>query len=148
MNNGRRFPLIFIAIGLIAMLTFIFNLKKDKSLINDSKYLNFIRDIQKPRNIIFDLGAHIGDSALFFADPSFVCDKPAGCHELQGICTKNNKTWIMHSFEMNPEYNNHLDNVSKVIQSLGHTHFLYKETAAWIQNENLTFYIDGIITLL
>jgi cytochrome c len=57
------------------------------------------------KNVIFDFGAKIGDSALFFADPNFQCEN---CHELKGICTKDNKKWVMNSFEAYPRYNNTL----------------------------------------
>lgn len=92
------------------------------------------------KSVIFDLGANIGDSARFFADPTFNCDL---CHELKGICNKDNTKWIMYSFEVNPRYNNILDNVTKIIQSYGHTHIVYKQSAAWIEDGNLTFYLDS-----
>jgi FkbM family methyltransferase len=93
------------------------------------------------QNVIFDLGANIGDSALFFADPNFQCEN---CHELKGICTKDNKKWIMHSFEANPRYNDILDNVTKTVKKYGHTHYLYKQSAAWTKNEKLVFYLDTV----
>ena len=48
----------------------------------------------------------------------------------------------MYSFEANPRYNQILDNVTKIVQKYGHTHYLYKQSAAWTKNENLTFYMD------
>jgi FkbM family methyltransferase len=110
-----------------------------------SKFINMKQDssvkIQEKviKNIIFDLGANKGDSALLFADPDFECKTK--CHELKGICSKYNKKWLMYSFEANPVFNYRLDNVSKKVQRHGHTHYLYKESAAWTKNENITFYI-------
>ena len=99
-----------------------------------------VKGVEKMRkNVIFDLGANVGDSALLFADPEYKCDN---CHELRGICTRFNQTWIIYSFEANPRYNEILDNVTKTVQKYGHTHYLYKQSAAWIRNENLTFYIE------
>ena len=48
----------------------------------------------------------------------------------------------MHSFEANPRFNDLLDNVTKIVQKFGHTHYLYKQSAAWTKNEDLTIYID------
>ena len=127
----RSFPLIC---TIILLLIVIFHNK-----IINKKIIN--KEIEKPqKNIIFDLGANIGDSALLFADPELKCND---CHELKGICTKDNKKWIIYSFEANPRYNQILDNVTQIIQKYGHTHYLFKQSAAWTKNENLTFYLDN-----
>ena len=97
-----------------------------------------------PNYVIFDFGANIGDSARFFADPIFKnTDKPP-FHELKGFCVRKNKICTIHSFEANPRFNNHLENAKKIIESFGHSHILYKESAAWIKDENLTFYLDTV----
>ena len=126
----------FILITLMLVIVIIIVLKINHSKINED---NLSTKKNQVKNVIFDLGANVGDSALFFADPTYICNN---CHELKGICTKDNKKWILHSFEANPKYNEVLDNVTKIIQSYGHTHYLYKQSAAWIKNENLTFYVD------
>ena len=126
----RKIYIVASAIFISAFLLVFFNHKKSMS----------VKGVEKMRkNVIFDLGANVGDSALLFADPEYKCDN---CHELRGICTRFNQTWIIYSFEANPRYNEILDNVTKTVQKYGHTHYLYKQSAAWIRNENLTFYIE------
>ena len=137
MQNNRILIILFLFIALLMLLYLLFGRQEYK--FNSGK-VNMIEFFDKRiKNVIFDLGANIGDSALFFADPNFQCEN---CHELKGICTKDNKKWIMHSFEANPRYNDILDNVTKTVKKNGHTHFLYKQSAAWTKNENITFYID------
>ena len=137
MQNNRILIILFLFIALLMLLYLLFGRQEYK--FNSGK-VNMIEFFDKRiKNVIFDLGANIGDSALLFADPEFKCDN---CHELKGICTKDNKNWIMHSFEANPRYNDILDNVTKTVKKYGHTHYLYKQSAAWTKNENLTFYID------
>ena len=63
---------------------------------------------------------------------------------MKAICTKNNKKWIIHSFEANPNFNQRLDNTKKIVESYGHTHYLYKKTAAWIREDIKEFYLDTI----
>ena len=61
---------------------------------------------------------------------------------MKGICAKNNEKWAIYSFEANLKYNQILDFVSKKVQNYGHSHYLYKQSAAWMKNENVTFYMD------
>ena len=93
-----------------------------------------------PRYVIFDLGANIGDSARYLVDPNFQ-ESP---HKLKAICSKDKRKWEIHSFEANPDFNHHLEETKKLVESLGHKHYLYKETAAWVRDETMTFYLDKI----
>ena len=137
MQNNRILIILFLFIALLMLLYLLFGRQEYKFNSGKSNMIDFFD--KRIKNVIFDLGANIGDSALLFADPEFKCNN---CHELKGICTKDNKNWIMHSFEANPRYNDILDNVTKTVKKYGHTHYLYKQSAAWTKNENLTFYID------
>ena len=136
--SKNNFLVLIISIVVLSILLMFFSSKENRLAPQISQIINNY-SLKNKQNVIFDLGANIGDSARLFADPTFNCDQ---CHELKGICFKDNKKWIMHSFEANPRYNNILDNVSKIIESYGHTHILYKQSAAWVQNGNLTFYLD------
>jgi FkbM family methyltransferase len=136
----RRF--LYLLIGTVFVVSFyILLIKKDSK---EEKNTTFVSNNQRePQNVLFDLGANIGDSARFYADPTFVSnDNPP--HELHGICTKDNKKWTIYSFEANPLFNNKLDEVKKIVESYGHTHNVFKETAAWISNEDLVFYLDTV----
>ena len=126
MQNNRILIILFLFIALLMLLYLLFGRQEYKFNSGKSNVIDFFD--KRIKNVIFDLGANIGDSALFFADPEFKCDN---CHELKGICTKDNKNWIMHSFEANPRYNDILDNVTKTVKKYGHTHYLYKQSAAW-----------------
>ena len=96
----KSFPLICIILLLFVVIFLLFNTKfmnenneKISLTANLDKIIN--KNIEKIRkNVIFDLGANVGDSVLLFADPEFKCDS---CHELKGICTKDNKKWIIYS---------------------------------------------------
>ena len=137
--SKKFFWVVLMIIFSLLILLVLFSSKKSNSLLPKvSKITNNYNFVSK-RNVIFDLGANIGDSARLFADPTFICEN---CHELKGICYRDDKKWIMHSFEANPKYNDILHNVSKIIESYGHIHILYKQSAAWVQNGNLTIYID------
>jgi hypothetical protein len=62
---------------------------------------------------------------------------------LKTICTKNNKKWIIHSFEANPLFDLRLDYSKTIVESFGHTHYLYKNRAAWIRDDEIKeFYLD------
>ena len=132
---SKKFFLV-VLITILSILLVLFLGKQNSPKI--SQITNKYNLVDK-KNVIFDLGANIGDSARLFADPTFKCDK---CHELKGICYRDDKKWIMHSFEVNPIYNNILDNVSKIIESYGHINILYKQSAAWVKNGNLTIHLD------
>ena len=132
----------------IVAIIFIFILFKVAIGLREPKYLtvnpNIEALVEGPKYVIFDLGANIGDSARFFSDPSFMNQDSPPFHELKAFCSKGNRKCIINSFEANPRFIEQLDENKKIIESLGHTHNVYKQSAAWIKNENLTFYLDTV----
>jgi FkbM family methyltransferase len=137
--------LIFGLCMTILLIFIIFPIKK-----TSIRYLEKIIDVEIPsvlannrvRHVFFDLGANIGDSARLF-----VSSNDTKSHLLEGYGAKDDKEWDIYSIEANPLHDFNLDMTKKHIESLGHTHHLYKQTAAWIVNENLTFFLDTVNTV-
>lgn len=108
-------------------------------LIVKISFLNNEKTTKNKKNVFIDLGANTGDSIHYFFNSTTF--KP---EFLKGYGSIGDKKWIVYAVEANPYFNNALDKVKSEIESLGHTVYLYKETAAWIRNEKLTFYLDTV----
>ncbi len=81
---NKNYLWIFIIFVFTIILFLLFNSANWKSMNEINKILTTITNSDHKKvettinkNVIFDLGANIGDSALFFADPEFKCDN---CH--------------------------------------------------------------------
>ena len=122
LNHNIKLFLILALFLLIVISIFMNNYKKEA------------------KNVIFDLGANIGDSARFFVEPNF----NGNDLKLKGICSKENKKWEIHSFEANPDFNEQLEVTKKMVENFGHKHFLYKQTAAWVSDQTMIFYLDTV----
>ena len=46
--------------------------------------------------------------------------------------------------EANPFFNKSLDALKVYCENLGHTFYMYSQSAAWVKNEKLTFYLDTV----
>ena len=54
-----------------------------------------------------------------------------------------NAKWEAHIFEANPTFNSFLNRIGEMV-SVNHTLNLYTETAAWIQDGTIDFYLDTV----
>lgn len=98
---------------------FVNNIMKYKSLNNGPK-----------RFVFFDLGANRGDTVYKFFKGEVI--------ELKD---KKEEKWIVHAFEPNSKFTKEL---IKMKEDIGKDYEinLYKETAAWIYDGKITFYVD------
>lgn len=129
----RRFIIFIVILLLGAISIFVIHNKSSKE-----HYINLFK--RSKRHVFFDLGANIGDSARFFVE----IDNNPPNNTLKGYGARNDTKWEIYAFEANPVHNEKLDQTKHYCESLGHKFYLYKQTAAWIRNEKLTFYLDTV----
>lgn len=126
----------------IKQFLFILNLLVILGIIILYKYRSYptiLRKEQIKRHVFIDLGANIGDSVHYFID------EDSQKEGLKGYAARDPSTkWEIHIIEANPFFNKKLDETKNYCEKLGHKVYLYKETAAWIKNEKLTFYLDTV----
>lgn len=122
------FVLFFIALGLLYLICF--NETLDGLTGNDVRY------------VYFDLGANNGDSIENFLG---LVDEAKG-GDIRSMFPKwfNRKKWIIHAFEANKLFNDKLMDTKYRAEKLGHEVNIYKETAAWIYDGRISFYLDTI----
>ena len=95
----------------------------------------------KKRHVFFDLGTNDGESVRNFIE---VRPKKDTDGIIKGYGTLDNKKWEIYAVEANPYFNKILNNLKRDCEALGHTLYLYTETAAWTKNEKLVFYLDTV----
>jgi FkbM family methyltransferase len=130
-----QYALIFIIIFLIALIYFG-SLKPEELSIKTFKF-----DKSNPRYIFIDLGANKGDSVYNFIG----VEKRANGGDLYYKKTLNIKDdieWTIYAFEPNKFFNKQLDEMKLKSEELGHSLFLFKETAASTFDGKCDFYID------
>ena len=97
----------------------------------------------KKRNVFLDLGTNNGLSVKQFIDVPVIKKDDS---YLEGYGALDGKKWEIYAVEANPYFNGMLQNLKHYCEYLGHTVNLYTETAAWIRNEKLIFYLDTVNT--
>jgi FkbM family methyltransferase len=130
-----RLYMIIILIFLIALIYFA-SLK-----LNELSIETFKLNKSNPRYIFIDLGANKGDSVYNFIG----VDKRANGGDLYYKNTLNitdDIEWTIYAFEPNKFFNKQLDEMKKKSEDLGHSLFLFKETAASTFDGKCDFYID------
>lgn len=60
--------------------------------------------------------------------------------------TGNNVSWEVYAFEANPTFNSILIETKNEVVLNGHTVNLFNETAAWIYDGTIVFYLDTVNT--
>ena len=132
---------IGIAILLTIFSIIVFkNFGKENSLKNlNVKTLNVNPRIA--RYVFLDLGTNDGQSVKYFINKAPNKKNKA---PLEGYGALGGKIWEIYVVEANPYFNSMLKNLKKYCENLGHTVNLYTETAAWVKNEKLVFYIDTV----
>jgi hypothetical protein len=99
--------------------------------------------VEQKKHAFFDLGSNNGDSVMyFFKDDQKIEEQQE--YTVKNYGTKSGHVWDVHIIEANPFFNGSLQKVRDSLQLLGHTVFLYTQTAAWIRNEKLEFYLDTV----
>ena len=110
---------------------------------NFNKNKHLIQIFSTKRHVFIDLGANTGDSIKYFINKNVY--NPSNSHEyLKGYSARSNVTWEIYCVEANPYFNKSLEELENYCESLGHKFYLYAQSAAWIKNEKLTFYLDTV----
>jgi FkbM family methyltransferase len=109
--------------------------------INNAKQSIISSEVNTKRHVFFDLGTNNGNSILYFLSEN---TSKSENDYLKGYGSKNNVKWEIYAVEANPIFNKTLEKVKEYCQNLGHSFYLYKQTAAWIKNEKLKFFIDTV----
>jgi FkbM family methyltransferase len=108
---------------------------------NENTLRNHVTEQKK--HAFFDLGSNNGDSVMyFFKDDQKIEEQKE--NTLRNYGTKSGYVWDVYIIEANPFFNRSLQKIRDSLQLLGHTVFLYTQTAAWIRNEKLQFYLDTV----
>jgi FkbM family methyltransferase len=111
----------------------LFDLKVEQLNENPSFVLT------RPKQFVYiDLGANTGDSVYNFFNVQSNYPKILNTTEVE----KND--WVVFAFEANPQFNNQLDAMKNKLENPKRKINLYKSTAAWIYNGNITFYLDTV----
>jgi hypothetical protein len=92
--------------------------------------------------VYFDLGANNGDSIENFL--GLTEEAKGGNIRSMFPMWFNRKKWIIHAFEANKLFNDKLMDIKYRAENLGHEVHIYKETAAWIYDGRISFYLDTI----
>jgi hypothetical protein len=111
--------------------------------LSDLRVDSFLPKIYTKRHAFIDLGANTGDSIRYFIDKNHNPSNRSREY-LKGYGAKNNTKWDVYAVEANPYFNESLEVLKSYTESLGHTFFMYSQSAAWIKNEKLTFYLDTV----
>ena len=115
----------------LAFVTLMFTIHNLVSNLNDHK-----------RYVFIDLGTNNGDSIKYFFDinPNY----NESVEFLKGYGGKSNLKWEIYAVEANPFFNVTLKEKEAYYKSLGHRFYLYSQSAAWIRNEKLKFFLDTV----
>jgi len=93
-----------------------------------------------PKKGFFDLGANTGDSVA-----SFVGYLPRAMGGAALNHMGSNGGWEIYAFEANPVFNDPLHELQQKILNEGNNNLhLFNETAIWIYDGNITFYLDTV----
>ena len=98
----------------------------------------------KKRFVFIDLGANTGDSIKYFIDKNESPESQKIDQYLKGYGARTDTRWEIYCVEANPYFNKSLEELKNYCESLGHKFYLYAQSAAWIKNEKLTFYLDTV----
>jgi FkbM family methyltransferase len=125
-----RYRLSVLAVASVILFAFYYRLDKLATQVIDL-------ELETKRWVYIDLGVNNGDSVYSFF---------TGRAKYPSLLTQadiQDNTWIVHAFEANPRFNDQLDRMKKEIENGGRREInLYKSTAAWIYNGNISFYVE------
>jgi hypothetical protein len=125
-----KIGLLLIVLGIGSLYLLCSNQNIDGLYGNDVRY------------VYFDLGANNGDSIENFLGLS---DEAKG-GDIRSMFPAwfNRKKWIIHAFEANKLFDDKLMDTKFRVEKMGHQVHIYKETAAWIYDGRISFYLDTI----
>lgn len=132
LNRVKQLGLLVATIGFIILVFFY---SKRQAIINE---MHAKPEGYQKHHVFIDLGVNVGDSVRYFFSHTI---NPFGETVMQGYGLKDDIQWIVYAVEPNPAFNSNLDEL-KVYEHMGHKINLYKQTAAWIENGQMDFYID------
>lgn len=133
--KNKRICLILVLLGLVLVIVFYCDYKN--SLVNNEQAIKPAKNAK--HHVFIDLGANVGDSVKYFFSHGL---NPFSKSVMQGFGLIDEKEWVIHAVEPNPSFNSYMDDLKVLYEHMGHKVVLYKQTAAWIQNGKLDFYID------
>ena len=136
--NSVKLKLIFL-LGALSIGLYIFYVR---GFSNWNAFYTKQTIVQK-KHAFFDLGSNNGDSVMYFIKDDQKIEEQKE-NTLRNYGTKSGHVWDVYIIEANPFFDRSLQKVRDSLQSLGHTVFLFTQTAAWIRNEKLQFYLDTV----
>lgn len=132
---------ILLVLSVLILLLMVFYLKMETNQVSAFEINDKLIEKQpEKRHVFFDLGTNNGDSVKYFIDEAVRSEKDV----LKGYGYLNQVSWEIYAIEANPYFNGMLSDVKKYSENRGHTFNLLTETAAWVKNEKLVFYLDTI----
>jgi FkbM family methyltransferase len=136
-SSGKQLTPIFLAGILTIGLYFCFTNESFKAVVGSENYTR--------RHAFFDLGTNNGDSVMyFFKSGHKIAEQKDEGNMVRNYGSKDGRKWDVYIVEANPFFNKSLEEVKQFCESQGHQVFLFTQTAAWIKNEKLTFYLDTV----
>ena len=143
----HRNSLIFtitLSISSILFYTYLLVVSQN-NIYYDINHFNRVQNVpNKKLNIFFDLGANKGDSVLNFLNINPSSQGGNINKQKRFNLTLDTNEWIIYLFEANKVFDDKLIQVKNVIQKLNHMVFLNTQTAAWISDGTIDFYLDTI----
>jgi FkbM family methyltransferase len=131
--------LVIISLIYILYINSSFN-RKNYGPIDNLKLLSNSKD---SRYVFIDLGANKGDSIRNFL--GYTSNALGGkLSKLISIDQVRSKKWLIYAFEANPYFDTNLQDLKEEVENEGHHVFLYKQTAAWIYDGKIDFYLDTV----
>jgi hypothetical protein len=142
----HRNSLIFtIILSMASILFYTYLIFVSHNNIYDINYFNRVQNVpNKKLNIFFDLGANKGDSVLNFLNINPSSQGGNINKEKRFNLTLETNEWIIYLFEANKVFDDKLIKVKNVIQKLNHMVYLNSQTAAWISDGTIDFYLDTV----
>lgn len=127
--------------ALLAVVVLIYTIAILSKTINISSVKYSVSD-KSVRNVYIDLGANNGDSILSFFGMNPNKEYPS-ILDAETIAQKN---WLVYVFEANPAFNSDIVNVVQRVKSkyTNVTFKIFTETAIWIYNGQVKFYLDTV----
>ncbi len=106
---------------------------------------DWTHDSSNSLNVFIDLGANKGDSIYNFVGLNQRAQ--GGNFENERFITKKTSKkakWIIYAIEANPFFDSKLAEMKQKVEEMKHKVHLYNQTAAWIQDGTIDFYLDTV----
>jgi hypothetical protein len=102
-----------------------------------------IKSNGKKVNVFIDLGANKGDSLINFLNLTSRAQGGSLNLNIPDLSTDKQK-WIIYLFEANDHFTKKLRQLKEDVERIGHIVYLHDQTAAWIHDGTIDFYLDTV----